>query len=241
MNFRIPILLIAVITGFAACKEKDIVPPNDKNPPEVIVVNTTADTINIYQNNIRQNNTSSIYSGGATGYLPFLRGTQNFQIRRTGTTDVLFTKAVTIDSATNYTFFVAGTTADKFFTTIDPIAVAFDTVENDPTDTRSVIRFVNASYNSGSLNVTVSTADTVNINIKSLAFGTATPFMKFNASQNQEVKIYLPNISKAQLDTTILFQTGSVYTLYTKGSATGTGNAAFGIGLTTNQYIPLNL
>ncbi|WP_158989041.1 DUF4397 domain-containing protein [Mucilaginibacter sp. L196] len=236
MNFRIPILLIAVITGFTSCKEKDIVPPLDKNPPEVITVNTTTDTINIYQNNIRQNNTSSIYPNGATGYLPFLRGTQNFQIRRTGTTDVLFTKAVTIDSATNYTFFVAGTTADKFFTTIDPIAVAYDTVENDNTFTRSVIRIVNASYNSGPLNVTVGTADTV----KSLAFGTATPFMKFNASTSQDIKIYLANSSTVQLDTTIAFQTGLIYTLYTKGSPTGAGNAAFSIGLTTNQYIPLN-
>jgi len=227
MNFRIPILLIAVITGFASCKEKDTVPPLDKNPPEVITVNTTTDTINIYQNNVRQNNTSNIYPDGATGYLSFLRGTQNFQIRRTGTTDVLFTKAIAIDSATNYTFFVAGTTADKFFTTIDPIEAAFDTVENDNTDTRSVIRIVNASYASGPLNVT-------------LAFGTATPFMKFNAANSQQLKIYLSN-SGAQFDTTLVFQTGLIYTLYTKGSPTGTGNTAFGIGLTTNQYIPLNL
>jgi hypothetical protein len=236
MNFRIPILFIVVITGFSACKGKDTVSPLDKNPPEVITVNTTTDTINIYQNNIRQNNTSSIYPGGATGYLAFLRGTQNFQIRRTGTTDVLFTKAVTIDSAISYTFFVAGTTADKFFTTIDPIAAAYDTVANDATFTRSVIRIVNASYDSGPLTVTVGTADTV----KSLAFGTATPFMKFNASTSQDVKIYLSNSTTTQLDTTIAFQTGLIYTLYTKGSPKGTGNAAFDIGLTINQYIPLN-
>jgi hypothetical protein len=239
MNFRIPILLIAVITGFASCKGKDTVPPLDKNPPEVVTVNTTTDTINIYQNNIRQNNTSSIYPGGATTYLPFLRGTQNYQFRRTGTTDVLFTKAVTIDSATNYTFFVAGTTADKFFTTIDKLTAAYDTVANDNTFTISAIRIVNASYDSGPLNVTFGTGDTVNV--KNLAFGTATPFMKFNASRNQEVKVYLSNSSKAQLDTTIAFQTGLIYTLYTKGSPTGTGNSAFSIGLTTNQYIPLNL
>jgi hypothetical protein len=236
MNFRIPILLIAVITGFASCKGKDTVAPFDKNPPKVITVNATADTINIYQNNVRQNNTSSIYPGGATSYLPFLRGTQNYQIRRTGTTDVLFTKAVTIDSATNYTFFVAGTTADKFFTIIDPIAAAFDTVANDNTFTRSVIRIVNASYDAGPVNVTVGTADTV----KSLAFGTATPFVKFNASTSQIIKIYLPNSNITQIDT-LTFQTGLIYTLYTKGSPTRTGNAAFGIGLTTNQYIPLNL
>ncbi|MHB8209258.1 DUF4397 domain-containing protein [Mucilaginibacter sp.] len=238
MNFRIPILFIVVIIGFSACKEKDIVPPADKNPPEVAVVNTTIDTVNIYQNNVRQNNTSSIYAGGATVYLPFLRGTQNFQIKRTGTTYVLFTKTVTIDSATNYTFFVAGTTADKFFTTIDPIAAAFDTVENDNADTSSVIRIVNASYNSGPLNVTLGTGSAVNV--KSLVFGTATPFMKFNPSTSQIVKIYLPNSNTTQTDT-LAFQTGLIYTLYTKGSPTGTGNSAFGIGLTTNQYIPLNL
>jgi hypothetical protein len=226
--------------GFSACKGKDTVPPSDKNPPEVIVVNTTTDTVNIYQNNVRQNNTSSIYPDGATGYLPFLRGTQNFQIRRTGTTDVLFTKAVALDSATNYTFFVAGTTADKFFTTVDPITAAFDTLENNGSVFIGLIRMVNASYNSGPLNVTMSTNDTVNINIKSLAFGTTTPFMKFNASQNQEVKIYLSNSTIAQLDTTIAFQSGSIYTIYTKGSPTGKGNSAFGIGITTNQYIPLN-
>jgi hypothetical protein len=239
LMYKYSLLLFVAMVFFASCKGKDTVPPSDKNPPEVITINATADTINIYQNNVRQNNTSSIYPSGATVYLPFLRGTQNFQIRRTGTTDVLFTKAVTIDSATSYTFFVAGTTADKFFTTIDKLQAAYDTVANDNTFTSSAIRVVNASYNSGAINVTVGTGDTVNV--KSLAFGTATPFIKFNASHSQEVKIFLSNSSTAQLDTIMAFQTGLIYTLYTKGAPTGTGNAAFNIGLTTNQYIPLNL
>jgi len=238
MNFRIPILFIAVITVLSACKGKDTVAPIDKNPPQVTTINTTADTINIYQNNVRQNNTSSIYPGGATTYLPFLRGTQNYQVRRTGTTDVLFTKAVTIDSATNYTFFVAGTTADKFFTIIDPILVAADTISTDNTFTRSVIRVVNASYDSGPINVTVGTGDTVNV--KGLAFGKATLFMKFNASHNQEVIITSATSNAVLYDVKTTFQTGVIYTLYTKGSPLSLDNP-FGIGLTTNQYIPLNL
>lgn len=239
MNFRILTLLISVAVVVSSCKGKDTVPPFDKNPPEVITVNTTIDTVNIYQNNIRQNNTSSIYPGGATGYLPFLRGTQNFQVKRSGNANALFTKQVAIDSATSYTFFIAGTTADKFFITTDKLQAAFDTVENDNTFTSSAIRIVNASYDAGPINVTVGTGDTVNI--KALAFGAASPFIKFNASHSQEVKVYLSNnTTTAQLDTTIAFQTGLIYTLYTKGSPGGTGSSAFDIGLTTNQYIPLN-
>jgi hypothetical protein len=240
MNFRILILSLAVITCLSACKGKDTVLPFDKNPPEVITINTTADTINIYQNNVRQNNTSSIYPGGATTYLPFLRGTQNYQARRAGTTDVLFTKAVTIDSATSYTFFIGGTTADKFFTTTDPIAAAADTVnKHNAAFNMAVIRVVNASYDADKINVTVGTGDTVNV--KNLAFGTATPFMLFNVSHNQTIKVYQATSTTALVEVTMAFQAGQIYTLYTKGSPNTLGNSAFGIGLTTNQYIPLNL
>jgi len=221
---------------FSACKGKDIVAPFDANPPQVITVNTTTDTINIYQNNVRQNNTSSIYPGGATAYLPFLRGTQDFQIRRTGTTDVLFTKAISIDTTAYYTFFVAGTTADKFFMTTDNLAAIYNTIANGGFN-NSAIRFVNASYNSGPLNVSVSTDDT--LNVTSLKFGNTTPFVKFNPTRAQDVKIYLSsNTAKPLLDTTIQFLTGVIYTIYTKGTpATGTSLSTFDIGITTNQYL----
>lgn len=241
MNFRRLILLFfAIITGLYSCKPNgnDNVSPSDKNPPRVATVNATPDTLNVYQNNSRQNNASAIYPGGATTYLYFLRGAQNYQFKRSGTTSTLFSVPETLDSAQYYSFFVTGTTADKFFVTTDQLTVAYDTLTNDNTFTRSMIRFVNASFDAGALNVTVGTGDTVNVT--NVSYGTATPFLKFNASHKQEVKVYLSNSSIAKIDTTITFQTGVIYTLFAKGSLTGTGTSAFGIGLVSNQYIFLN-
>ena len=239
MNFRIlTILLVAVTTVLLSCNKKnnDLVAPLDINPPLVNTINATTDTINIYQNGIRQNNLSSIYPGGATSYLAFINGTQTFSIKRTNSTNVLLSQPYTIHSTQFYSIFVAGTSSGDMFLTTDAIDTAESVV--DTTETLGMVRFVNASINSGALNVTVGTGDTVNIH--NINYGTATAFMPFNASHTQEVKVFLGNSSTPKIDSVFTFQVGSIYTLYTRGSLTGTGNNAFAISLAVNPFIQQN-
>jgi len=242
MNFRILILLFfAVITSIYACKKvtyDDTVAPIDINPPHVNTINATADTINIYQNGIRQNNLSAIYPGGATSYLYFINGVQNFSVKRTNTTNVLVSQTYAIHSNLYYSIFVTGTSSGNIFQTSDAIDAAQAVIDSDATETIGVVRFVNASINSGALNVTVGAGDTVNVH--NIAYGTATAFMPFDAAHTEEVKVFVANSTLPAIDSVFTFQPSTIYTLYTRGSLTGTGNNAFAISLAVDPYIQPN-
>ena len=237
MNFRILIILFfAAATIFVSCKKNnDLVTPLDINPPEVNTINATADTINIYQGGVRQNYASDIYPGGATAYIPFTNGTQNISIKRSGTAPVLFSQTFSLASRQFYSIFVTGTSSGDMFLTTD----AIDTAETiaDTTVNLGLVRFVNASQNSGALNVTVNTASA---NFNNVNYASATPFVPFNATVPEEVKVFLPNSTTPKIDSTFTFQVGLIYTLYTKGSLTGTGNHAFSISLAIDPYIETN-
>jgi hypothetical protein len=232
MNFKVfTLLFFVLITGLLSCKNKDIAPvtPILTN---LTVVNATADTINYYLNGTRQNNISDLYPGGSTGYLNVFSGLQNYQFKRTGSAVILFSVPYTLDTSKYYSIFVAGTTAGKTFKTVDAIDSAQAILSTDTTFQKSMIRYVNASPDAGQLTVTVGTGDTVSLTNKPFMY--VSPFMQFNASHVQSVKVYLPGISKAQIDTPLTFQTGAIYTLFTKGLIAGKGNSAFSISLISN-------
>ncbi|WP_461453319.1 DUF4397 domain-containing protein [Mucilaginibacter sp.] len=243
MNFRIfTILFFAAATGFISCTNKnfDLVTPLDINPPEVNTINATADTINIYQNGVRQNYTSSIYPGGATAYIAFTNGTQNFSIKKSGTAPVLFSEQFIISSRQFYSFFVTGTSSGDMFKTIDAIDTAESVISDSAAHNNynvAMVRFVNASANSGALSVNVNTATATFSNIN---YAGSTPFVPFNASVPEHVQVFLANSTTPKIDSVFTFQTGIIYTLYTRGSLTGTGNQAFSISLATDPYIPPN-
>jgi hypothetical protein len=242
MNFRIfTIVIFAVIISVYGCnkvKYADTVAPLDINPPLVNTINATADTLNIYQNGIRQNNASNIYPDGATSYLYFINGTQSLSVKRAGTATTLFDKTFTISSGQFYSIFVTGTSSGDMFQTVDMIDTAETFLANDTTYTEGMVRFVNASINSGPLSVTVGAGDTVNI--KNINYAGYTPFMPFDASHSQIVKVFVANNTTPTIIDTLTFETGLIYTLYTSGSLTGTGKQAFGLNLAVNPYIQSN-
>lgn len=233
MNFKaLTLLFFVVVTGLLSCKNDKDIAPVTPLLTNLTVVNATADTINYYLNGTRQNNTSDLYPAGSTGYLTVFSGLQNYQFKKTGSSVVLFSVPYALDTGKYYSIFVAGTTASKTFKTVDALDSAQTILYYDTTDTKSMIRYVNASPDAGQLTVTVGTGDTVNLTNKPFMY--VSPFMQFNASHAQVVKVYLSGNSTAKLDTTITFQTGAMYTLFTKGLIAGKGNSVFSIGLIGN-------
>jgi hypothetical protein len=237
MNIRFLVLLmIAVVTGFTACKKTYDDAPKVTTQTSLDVVNAYTDTVNFYLNGTRLNNNSNLYPGISSGYyvLNIPAGEQNYQIKKmfnpaSSTVQPLFSIPQPVDPYYYHSLFIAGpTVADAFFT---QDALAGDTTVNDST---CYVRFVNASPDAGSLDFTV--GDTVKFT--SQAFKTASGYVTVGVNGKKAISVYHTGQSTPILSGVYNIGPGNIYTFYAKGSISGTGATAFGIGANlavTNQ------
>lgn len=199
---------------------------NGDLPPEPIVsayinvVNAGADTINVFQNGSRINNTTSFYPNGSAGYLEVAAGLQQYQIKKAGSPDVVASLPLTLDSARAYSFFIAGLSDDKTFLINDLVPNSAENV---------YIRYVNASPG-GNFDVKIGSS----FSAADIAFKGATAFIKVSSGKNT-LNIYPAGTLTPVSTGTLTLEDGKVYTLFTKGAAGGTGNGAFGARLIINK------
>jgi hypothetical protein len=223
MNIKCLVLpgFIVAIIGLASCKNNDEV-----FKPVVStylnIVNASADTLNFYLNGTRQNNGSSFYPGSQSFYLVVPAGQQNYQFKKAGNPFVLFSVPLTLKDSVNNSLYIAGESPDKTFSTLDSLFI--DTVANT-----TQVRFANASPDAGNLSVKV--GDTVNF--KARSFKTSSVFLP-TGSGLKRVQIYLEGAAVPRVDTTIAFNPGRIYTLFSKGLINGKGSSVFGVGLIIN-------
>ena len=223
MSCRLSVLLFIVIfSGLISCKN------NDQLFKPVVytyinIVNASADTLNFYLNGTRQNNSSSLYPGGQTFYLPVPAGLQNYQFKKAGNTSVLFSLPLTLQDSVNNSVYLTGETADKSFHTVDFL-------DNTGIDSGAFakVRFVNAAPDAGSLSLSLN--DT--LAFSSAAFETTSAFRLISSGQKL-VKQYQSGSSLLKTDT-VTFQPNHIYTIYSKGMLNGKGSAAFGLGVAIN-------
>jgi hypothetical protein len=223
MSCRLSVLLFIVIfSALISCKN------NDQLFKPVVytyinIVNASADTLNFYLNGTRQNNSSSLYPGGQTFYLPVPAGLQNYQFKKAGNTSVLFSLPLTLQDSVNNSVYLTGETADKSFHTVDFL-------DNTGIDSGAFakVRFVNASPDAGSLSLSLN--DT--LAFSSAAFETTSAFRLISSGQKL-VKQYQSGSSLLKTDT-VTFQPNHIYTIYSKGMLNGKGSAAFGLGVAIN-------
>lgn len=214
------LLMLAFVAGFLSCKKMNSdLPPDTGEPALMNVINTTADTLNIFQNGNRFNYTSSFYPGGSLGYLQVLAGLHQYQIKKAGTPNVLVSLPMDLDTGRAYSFFIAGNSADRVFLTND-VFLASNDVE---------IRFVNASPGT---NFDIKIAG--NFSFNNRAFQSATDFVKMTAGVNR-YELYEAGGTTPVAQGNLNLAEGRVYTLYTKGAATGTGDSAFGVRIIANR------
>ena len=215
------LILIALLAGMLfSCKKMDAdLPPEAGDEAFMNVVNATADTLNTFQNGTRFNYSSSFYPGGSLGYLQVLAGPHQYQIKKAGSPNVLVDLPLQLDSAKKYSFFIAGNTPDRVFLTND-VFLSKDDVE---------IRFVNTSPG---MNLDIKIG--ANFNYGNRTFKSVTDFVKMTAGKNH-YEIYETRNPVPLKTGDLTLVASRVYTLFTKGTATGTGESAFDVKLIPNR------
>lgn len=212
-HIRLLVLFILVGVGLSSCKKDgDIVVVLPQAGLNTVNANNYA--INVYQNGIRLNNLGSIGTGGKSGYFSVKSGTQQYQIKKAGpdNPDYLISDlALPLDSGETYSLFVAGDTPDKVF-------MINDVPPTGGTNNDAAVRFVNTLPGTVNLDVIISSTSYPN-----RAFTTSTGF-NFVSGGTNNLKIYQAGSATPLIDQTITLNAGIIYTVFTTGTITGTGD-----------------
>ncbi|RFZ95130.1 DUF4397 domain-containing protein [Mucilaginibacter conchicola] len=215
------IAVFTVVCAFVACKKGDD-SIGIKQYTSVNFINATADTVNVYVNGSRVNTTNSLYPLGASGYINSLLGEQNYQVRKAGKPDVLFSLPASLDSGKVYSFYIAGNSPGQAFTDVD-------TLKNTP-DTL-LLRFVHTSPNLGQVDVRVgNTVDTLLFSNRD--FKTTSPFVAVGPGIKR-IRIYKAGTSTLLSDDTFTLNDNRAYTLFTKSGLSANGGSASGAKILT--------
>lgn len=225
MNSKLSVLCVLLAVAVAACSKK-----LDEAPPRAVttnlnVVNATTDTLNYYLNGNRVNRLSSIYPFGSSGYLGVAVGEQNYEFRKYQRSNVLFSLPMSLDSGKVYSLYVAGEAADNTFMGLDTL------IADDAKSPRAMVRFVNASPDAGSLDVRV--GDTVRFNVR--PYKSISVFLPVGPGLKRIRMYHSGNSTTPLVDTNRVMNGSRIYTLFSRGSVTGTGGKKFGTGLFVNR------
>jgi hypothetical protein len=225
MNMKLSVFILLILfIGIASCKKEVDDAPVTAATVNLNVVNATADTLNFYVNGSRVNVNSFLYPFGYSGYTGVAVGAYNFQFKKARKPAILFELPAFLDSAVTYSAFVGGLSAEQSFSIID-------TLKAD-TASRAMVRFVNASPDSGNLDVYVGLGDTVNF--KARAFKSATVFVPVTPG-NKSVRLQQSGSGALLATVTRTFVAGRIYTIFSKGTVAGLGDNALGTGMVVNR------
>jgi len=223
MNTRFAIVLfIVAVAGFTSCKNNDNVFPKTVTTG-LNIINASSDALNFYINGTRQNN-FTLSSGGQSFYLPVPAGAQNYQFKKNGSVDVLFSVPLTLKDRVNNSLYITEATTTSSFTTVDLLDTTG--INSKP---KAKIRFVNASPDAGDLNVTVGN----NVSFTAITFKQTAAFTLIDTGL-MAMKIKRVGSDVVSADTSITLAAGHMYTLFSKGSLTGKGTAKLSLALALN-------
>lgn len=219
MNSKV-ILLIAfvAIAGFLSCKKEGDMATNTFYD-YITLINAGSDTLNVYENGTRINSGSTLLPLGQYRNLQVAAGTQRYQFKKAGNTNILFETELSLKESTAHTVFVAGESAEKTFLLTDSF----------PADTFAHVRYVNASPDAGSINFTLGSLPTVS----GVAFKSATQVLSVPHGKVFYSMVMQNGTTLAS--GTITLNGSTSYNLFSKGLVAGKGTNALGARILVAQ------
>ena len=225
------LLNIVFILGLSSCKKNNDAPVNTKKD-SLMVINASADTVNIYLNGTRLDNNSDLSPGISTIYYSAPFGPQAFQIKKkfnpvTSVVEPLFTITSPADGHPYHSLFIVDETQANAFFTVDTLAFV-------PDSATCYVRFVNASVDAGNLDFTAN-----NTKFSNQAFKTGSGFKPVTVSTSTDtpamINVYHTGQTSPIINESYQLIPGQAYTFWTQGKLNGTGNLIFSVGAAINS------
>lgn len=217
---------LLAVSLFSSCKKDDPYNFNDTIAAEVNLINASPDapSAQLYVADILRT-PSGVTFGQASGYYKTYLGDQDIVVKSASGDATLSSSHVQIDALNNYTFFLVGQNSNLGMLTVTDDVTA-------PAAGKAKIRFVNASPNAASANLSIGS----NIIATNQNFRSVSPSVEIAAGT---YAVVLSNVagSTTTSNTTsgVSFQSGKIYTVYAKGLVGSTGAAAFTAGIFNNK------
>ena len=216
--------VLTVIIAFSACKKKDVAPPNTAN---VMFVNGCAGTnnVDVYINNVKQNNASNIGFLKNSGYQSINSGSGiniAFLLTQQGTP--LSNSTQTLNVSAHYSAFTAGlVTGTSLVFTTDDI--------NTPTAGKAKVRFINLSSDNLKTSCYVGTTK-LDSNIGYQAY---TPFYEVTATTTKVAMIDQNILTNSGQINSQQLSAGKIYTFMLTGTASGVSTSVLTLSVINNN------
>jgi hypothetical protein len=227
------LLSIVFILGLTSCKKNNDAPVSTKRD-SLMMINASADTVNLYLNGTRLNNNSDLAPGIFTIYYSVPFGAQAFQVKKkfnpiTSIVQPLFTVIYPADGHPYHSLFVVDETLANAFFTVDTLAFVVDSNSSST----CYVRFVNASIDAGNLDFTANSTKFSN-----QAFKTGSGFKRIAVSTSTDtpamINVYHTGQTAPIIKESYQLIPGNAYTFWTQGKLNGTGNLIFSVGTAIN-------
>jgi len=229
MNIK-PLLLVicAAFFCFEACKKNNDAPTINTSIDSLNFINAYSIPFNIYLNGSRLNSNSNLSIGGSSGYYTVPSGKQTYQVKKvfdasTAVVQTLFSYTPDLTAHHYYSLFVAGASDSSAFVIQDNLPLG------DTTSGVCQVRFVNASPDAGNVDLSIG-----GITYPNQAFKTGSAFGHVDTATLSPIILIKSGTTDTLINGHYPLLQGYIYTFYAKGSLTGTGNSALGIGVTVN-------
>ncbi|MES2269115.1 MAG: DUF4397 domain-containing protein [Bacteroidota bacterium] len=226
MKFKIPVFIVLIVVlAITACKKFDD-PPVKLPTTYLNFINPSADTLNFYVNGGRLNTLSSTYPLGSSGYIQSPLGEQNYQVKRFGQSEVIFSVPIKLDSGGVYSFYAIDRTIENSFTTKDTLSTLSNKV--------SSIRFVHTSPKLGAVDIVITDDAKKAVRINNRGFKSASVFVTVKEGV-ETIQVYKTGTTTLLSQEDRILQIGRAYTLFTRTGLTDAGATGASTGLIINQ------
>ncbi len=227
-GFRSLVLLaIPLSIAFTSCKDDDDDEPTPSpTTARLLVTHASPDApgVDLLLDNVKVNSAALEYPGN-TGYLTVNSGNRNVKVNVTGTTTTVIDATLTLVANKNYSVFAVDSVSKIS-------AVVIEDNLATPASGKAHIRFVHLSPNAPAVDVAIDGGAVV---FGDYEFKEASEFTPLDAG-TYDLEVRVAGTSTVALDIApITLTAGKIYTVFAKGFLTGTGNAALGAEIITNN------
>lgn len=217
---------LPLAVSMTSCKDDDEDPAPVAEKSSIMVTHASPDApgVDLLVDNSKVNTTPLVFPN-STGYLSVAPGTRNVKVNVAGTSTTVINADLPLVKNNFYSVFAVNTVAN-----IEPLVVEDDLTA--PASGQAHVRFIHLSPDAPAVDIAVDGGSVV---FPDVTFKEYTDFTPLAAgSYDLEVRVAGTTTVALDLDP-ITLQAGKIYTVFAKGTLTGTGSQALSAQIIVNK------